>query len=171
MLRVPLRLLVIASAICACVACGSDPGVNPSGDSLADSSNIDRWVKNGATACDKYLTPELISLLFKNPNGQSHAQDAQTCIFEAAHKPNTDFSTIWISLSDGSNSVFDTHSTTINGTPLAGVGDKAVRTREGGVKAVKRDRICDIFVKPPADNNDAMAKKLGEVCTKLFELP
>jgi hypothetical protein len=77
----------------------------------------------------------------------------------------------WISLSDGSNSVFDTHSTTINGTPLAGVGHKAVRTREGGAKAVKRDRICDIFVKPPAENNDAMAKQLGEVCNKLFELP
>ena len=68
----------------------------------------------------------------------------------------------------------ETDSTTINGTPLAGVGDKAVRTREDGVQAVKRDRICAIWVKPPFGNKlkgDAMAKKLGEVCNELFALP
>lgn len=178
----PLQLIVVSFAICACVACGqsasnsgnrANPSVNPSGDS-PDSSDIDKWVKNGATACDKYLTRDLINSIFSDPNGQSHAQDAQTCIFEAAHQPNQDFSTIWISLSDGSNSAFETNSTTINGSPLAGVGDKAVRTREDGVQALKRDRMCAIWVKPPFGSKlkgDAMARKLGEVCTQLFGLP
>ena len=179
----PLRLTVISCAICACFACGQsasnsannvNPGANAIGAAPDDSSDIDRWVKNGATSCDKYLTADVIGAIFKDADGQSHAQDAQTCIFEAAHQPNHDFSTITISLRDGRNSVFEENPSTKNGTPLGGVGDKAVRTQEDGVQSVKRDRICAIWVKPPNGNKlkgDAMAQKLGEVCTKIFALP
>lgn len=177
-----IRLAVLSCAICACVACGQsasnsankeDPSATAIGGAGADSSDIDRWVKNGGTACDKYLTPDIVGAIFKDTQGQSHAQDAQTCIFEAAHQPNSDFPTIWISLRDGSNSVFDTDPTVRNGTPIGGVGDKAVRTLEDGVQAVKHERICAVWVKPPNGHKlkgDAMAQKLGEVCTKLFEL-
>ena len=92
----------------------------------------------------------------------------------AAHPPNTDFSTINIDLRDGGVDSFDTDPMTRNGTPLQGVGDKAVRTQEDGVQAVKGERICSISVKPPYGNKikgDAMAQKLGEVCIKLFALP
>ena len=101
-------------------------------------------------------------------------QDAQTCIFEVAHQPDHEFSTITISLRDGGSSVFETDSTTRNGSPIQGIGDSAVRTQEDGVQALKGDRICSIFVKPPNGNKlsgDAMAQELGQVCNKLFALP
>lgn len=45
---------------------------------------------------------------------------------------------------------------------------------EDGVRAVKGDRFCNIYVKPPFGNKikgEAIAQKLGEVCNKLFALP
>jgi hypothetical protein len=171
MLRFHLRLMGLSCAMCACVACGQ---ADPIGASRDSSSDTNGWVNNGATACEKYLTPDVIGAIFKDAEGQSHMQDAQTCIFEAAHQPNHDFSTITISLRDGGSSVFETDSTTRNGTPIRGIGDSAVRTQEDGVQALKGDRICSIYVKPPNGNKlsgDAMAQELGQVCNKLFDLP
>ena len=75
----------------------------------------------------------MVGAIFKNSTGQSHQSDSRSCTFEAAHRPNTDYSTINI-----------------------------------------YERICSIYVKPPFGNKikgEAMAQKLGEVCTKLFALP
>ena len=183
MLGFPLRIIGISCVLCACVACGPSQSTSPDSGSTGgnlpgaapeSSTDGDSWVKNGASACDKYLTPDVIGAIFNAAGGQSHAQDAQTCIFEAAHQPNHDYSTITISLRDGGSFVFDGDPTTKNGTAISGVGEKAVRTQEDGVQAVKGDHICDVYVKPPNGNKikgDALAQKLGEVCTKLFALP
>jgi hypothetical protein len=183
MSRFPLRILGISCVMCVCAACGPgastsadnrNTGAQPPGVAGEGTEDTSGWVKNGATACDKYLTPDLIGAVFTESRGQSHAQDGQTCIFEQAHQPNHDYSTITIYLRDGGNLVFDGDPTTRNGTVIPGVGDKAVRTQEDGVQAVKGDHICSVFVKPPYGNRlngDALAQKLGEVCTRLFALP
>lgn len=179
-----LRGIVGASALCAIGACSrgdtslaatADHGSNAAQASAARApADGDEWVHNGATACDKYLTPDFVGQIFKNPAGQNKKSDSQNCTFQTAHPPNSDFSTIYISLQNGSPDTFDMDSTVRNGTPIQGVGDKAVRTIEDGVTAVKGDRKCNIFVKPPFDDKlkgEAMAQKLGEVCNKLFALP
>lgn len=181
-------LLRIASAACVLCAIGAcSHSASPSSTSPADpadnaaqtsatsnSTDGDEWVHNGATACDKYLTPDFVGQIFKNPAGQNKKSDSQNCTFETAHQPDSDFSTIYIYLQNGTPDTFDMDPTVRNGTPIQGVGDKAVRTQEDGVTAVKGDRKCNIFVKPPFDDKlkgEAMAQKLGEVCNKLFALP
>lgn len=173
MLHLRIRLIIISCAACAFGACQQDTSSSAPGAAGA-STETHAWVKNGGAACDRYLTPDLIGAIFKDASGQSHQQDSQACTFEAAHQPNTDYSTISIYLRDGGDLVFDGDPMTKNGTPLQGVGDKAVRTQEDGVQAVKGEHICSIFVKPPFGHKlkgDAMAQKLGEVCNKLFTLP
>jgi hypothetical protein len=188
MFRVRIRSIAIVCAMCALGACeqrnssaaGGSNAANPTAPAAPEatapttSTDADAWVNNGASACDKYLTPEVTGAVFKSPAGQSHPSDSRSCAFETAHPPNSDFSTINIYLSQGQADTFDMNSMVKNGTPLQGVGDKAVRTLEDGVQAIKGERICSIAVKPPFGNKikgDAMAQELGKVCTKLFALP
>ncbi len=182
-----IRLIAVVSATFALAACeqrtagsaGDGEANNPTTSAnLAlpaptTSSAADGWVTNGASACEKYLTPDVIGAIFKSSSGQSHRSDSRSCTFEAAHPVNSDYSTINIYLREGGADIFDMDPTTRNGTPLQGIGDKAVRTQEDGVQAVKGERICNIYVKPPYGNKikgDEMALKLGDVCTKLFAL-
>lgn len=171
-------------AVCAVAACKPGPSASSNGQgggSIGDAGAVtpptadeDQWVNNGATACAKYLTPNEITAVFGKASGDSQPSGPHACTFSAAHAPNTDYSTINIYLSSGGSVVFDQDVDTKNGTPLTGVGDKAVRTLEDGVQAVKGDHICNIGVKPPNGNKlqgDALALKLGEVCNKLFSLP
>ncbi|MEO8524655.1 MAG: hypothetical protein ABI460_08055 [Caldimonas sp.] len=183
-----IRLIAISFAMCVLVACeqrtstsaGGSNAANPTPTAMpgtstpATSTGADEWVNNGATACDKYLTPDLVGSIFKNSNGQSHRSDSRSCTFEAAHQPATDFSTINIYLRNGGADLYDADPTTRNGTPIQGVGDKAVRTQEDGIQAVKGERICSVYVKPPFGNKikgEVLAQRLGDVCTKLFALP
>ncbi len=188
MLDSHIRLIAVVCAMFAFAACeqrtsasaGAGNGANPTTSATpavstnATSPDPDGWVNNGASACARYLTPELIGAIFKTSSGQSHQSDSRSCTFEAAHQANSDFSTINLYLRDGGTDVFDMDPMTRNGTPIQGVGDKAVRTQEDGIQAVKGERICSIYVKPPFGNKlagEPMAQKLGEVCTKLFALP
>ena len=128
------------------------------------------WVANGATACEKYLTPEFVGQIFKNPAGQAKKRGVQGCGFETP-----DYASISITLTAGGPSVFDAHQKYLtNPVALDGVGDKAVRTASG-IEAVKgQNRMCGIDVMPPFGNKlsgEALAKKLGEICNKLFALP
>lgn len=175
--------MVCLFAVCALAACKQNPPAPPNGAGAAGAAGAaspptadttDQWVLNGATACARYLTPDEITAVFGKASGDSQPNGPHACTFSAAHAPNTDYSTINIYLSSGGSAVFDEDVDTKNGTPLSGVGDKAVRTQEDGVQAVKGDHICNIGVKPPYGNKlqgDALALKLGEVCNKLFSLP
>jgi hypothetical protein len=161
--------------MCAFAACeqraqaldgGSNPGTPTATATSADSAaatstDANGWVNNGAGACDKYLTPDVVGSIFKNSTGQSHQSDSRSCTFEAAHRPNTDYSTINIYLREGGADIFDMDPMPKNGTPIQGVGDKAVRTQEDGIQAVKGERICSIYVKPLFGNKikgEAMAQ-------------
>ena len=58
--------------------------------------------------------------------------------------------------------------------PVAGVGDKAVRTMLGIEAAKGADRMCSIDVMPPfatKTSGEALAHKLGTICNQLFALP
>jgi hypothetical protein len=128
------------------------------------------WVTNGGDACAKYLTPDLVGQIFTNPAGHAKKLSAQGCSFETP-----DFASINITLTAGGPKAFDAHQKYLsNPVPLSGVGDKAVRTASG-IEAVKgQNRMCGIDVMPPFGNKlsgEALAKKLGEICNKLFALP
>ena len=175
--------MVCLFAACAVAACQRNPAapsnagagsMGAAGEVTPPAADDDQWLLNGPTACAKYLTPDEITAVFGSASGDSQPNGPHACTFSTAHAPNTDYSTINIYLSSGGSVVFDQDVDTKNGTPLSGVGDKAVRTQEDGVQAVKGDHICNIGVKPPAGNKlqgDALARKLGEVCNKLFSLP
>jgi hypothetical protein len=148
------------------LAVGCSKSASANATPITDQS----WVANGASACEKYLTPDFVGQIFKNPAGQAKKRGVQGCGFETP-----DFASISITLAAGGPSVFDAHQKYLtNPVPLDGVGDKAVRTA-AGIEAVKgQDRMCGIDVMPPFGNKlsgEALAKKLGEICNKLFALP
>ena len=37
------------------------------------------WTANGATACEKYLTPAVVAAILRNPAGKPRQVDAHTC--------------------------------------------------------------------------------------------
>jgi hypothetical protein len=128
------------------------------------------WINNGGDACTKYLTPDFVGQIFKNPAGHAKKLSAQGCSFETP-----DFASINITLTAGGPKAFEAHQKYLsNPVPLSGVGDKAVRTASG-IEAVKgQNRMCGIDVLPPFGNKlsgEALARKLGEICNTLFALP
>lgn len=168
--------LILFSIVAGCLTAGcsqgtSSPGHDPQAQTTAGSnaSAGNAWIANGASACEKYLTPEFVARIFKNVNGHSKKLNSQGCNFE-----NADFSSINITLMAAGPAVFDAHMQYLtNPVPLAGVGDRGVRSATG-VEAVKgQDRMCSIDVMPPFGNKlsgEALAQKTGEICNKLFAL-
>jgi len=145
-------------------------GCSKSASATVSSTNGQLWPNNGAIACEKYLTPDFVGQIFKNPAGHAKKLSAQGCSFETP-----DFASINITLSSAGPAVFAAHQKYLsNPVPLSGVGDKAVRTASG-IEAIKgQNRMCGIDVVPPFGNKlsgEALAKKVGEICNKLFSLP
>jgi hypothetical protein len=167
-----LAAIVVASAIVGCTQDTSAPAsaATTAGQRAPASAPGSNWTANGATACDKFLTPDVVGAIFKNPAGHSKTTSAAGCIFETP-----DFASIAITLTPGGPVVFDAHQKYLSDpVPLSGVGDKAVRTATG-IEAVRgSDRMCGIDVMPPFGNKlkgEALARKVGEVCNALFALP
>lgn len=136
----------------------------------ARASGGNDWISNGATACEKYVTPDFAGQIFTNPAGHSKKLSAQACSFATP-----DFVSISITLAAGGLTAFEAHQKYLsNPVPLSGVGDKAVRT-DTGIEAVKgSNRMCAIDVMPPFGNKlkgEPLAEKLGELCNRLFALP
>ena len=155
-------------------ACAQDPSATAGGSqappaAAAHASSGTTWILNGATACDTFLTPEVLGKIFKNPAGHSKKLSAQACRFST-----TDLAAINITLIQAGPAVFDAEVKNRDGaTPLSGVGDKAVRSTIG-IEAVEgTDRICRITIVPPFGNKlsgEPLARELGDVCNKLFAL-
>jgi len=159
---------VTAATVIALVALAI--GCSKSASANAAPKDGQLWVANGATACEKYLTPDFAGQIFANPAGHAKQLSAQACSFEAP-----DFASISITLIAGGPSVFDAHQKyLVDPVPVSGVGDKAVRTASG-IEAVKgQNRMCTIDVMPPFGHKlsgEALARKVGELCNKLFALP
>jgi len=169
--------IALISVACTLVACSHGASTTANGGTSANSASASGgstsgsgWIANGATACGKYLTPDVVGAIFKNAVGKTKKLSGQACSFDT-----TDFSSISITLIQGGPATLDAHMKYLtNPIPLAGVGDKAVRDATG-IEAVKgNDRMCDIDVMPPFGNKlsgEALAQKVGEICNKLFALP
>jgi hypothetical protein len=124
------------------------------------------WIANGATACEKYLTPEVVAAILRIPAGHPRRLDAHSC----------NAGMIYIDLKVADINVFRLELPRIAGVHLmSGVGDGAYWNEAGAVAAVKgHDRGCNIsIVGAPGAlkiHNAELGQKLGEICNKLFAI-
>jgi len=170
-----LRYAIAACVLCALTACtqksaptsGQNGGASQSASAPAAGAP---WIANGATACDTYLTSAVVAEILKNPSGHAKKLSPQACAYET-----TDFANISITLIPGGTASLDRHMQYLpDPVPLAGVGDKAVRTMLGVEAAKGADRMCSIDVTPPfatKTSGEPLAQKLGAICNQLFALP
>lgn len=130
------------------------------------------WTAYGATACAKFVTPEVASAVLVHPDGHARTLSSQSCTFETDDNSGS----IGITLSGAGPDAFDHYQQfLVDPQPLPGVGDKASRSVTG-IDAVKgADRTCTIdAVGPPGGTKlegAALAQKLGTICNALFSLP
>ncbi len=161
--RLGLRSINIAWTLCAAAACGQVASASaPSGASGSGHA----WIVNGASACEKYLTPDVMAAILTVPAGHAQRLDDHSC--------HTGI--IYISLKLADIDVFRQELKMIAGVHLlANVGDGAYWNEAGAVSAVKgHDRGCDISVISPGQaklHDAALGQALGAICNKLFALP
>lgn len=150
---------------------GSPPSSAAASDGNLASKATD-WTANGATACDKYLTPNVVAAILIDPAGHSKKRDAQSCSYDTANSGN-----IGITLKVASVSAFRQQMKMIAAThPMTGLGDAAYWNEAGAVSSVKGNRGCDIEAFGVAFHatklsGEALGKQLGAICAKLFALP
>lgn len=124
------------------------------------------WTANGATACEKYLTPDFVAAILRVPAGPPRRLDAASC----------NVGPIYITLKVADIDVFRQEVPRIFGAhPIGGIGDGAYWNGAGALSAVKgHDRGCDVSVIDPGApkiHNAELGQKLGEICNKLFAVP
>ena len=172
-----LAAAIIAGALSGCAKEASSsttggvdqPSAPASGGDAATRSD---WTANGATACDRYLTPDVVAGILVDPAGHSHRLTAQSCEYQTQHSGN-----IGITLKVANVDAFRRQLKMIAGAnPMTGLGDGAYWNQAGAVSAVKGNRGCDIEAFGVAFNatklrDEALARQLGGICAKLFALP
>lgn len=180
--RFSLHVLTVAAIAVAIAGCAKDAssaantGGSPQSSASASdgnlASNATDWTANGATACDKYLTPDVVAAILVDPAGHSHRLTAQSCEFQTQHSGN-----IGITLKVGNVDAFRQQMKMIAATnPMTGLGDAAYWNEAGAVSSVKGNRGCDIEAFGVAFGatklrGEALAKQLGGICAKLYALP
>ena len=165
--------IVVIGAMLAGVACAQGDSANDSGAAPRAASQRpagsggSAWIAYGATACEKYLTPDVVAAILRIPADHPQRIDAHSC----------QAGSIYIGLNVADIDVFRQELPRIIGAhPMAGVGDAAYWNEAGAVSAVQgHDRGCDISVvgAPQVTKIDgaALGQKLGEICNQLFTLP
>jgi len=135
------------------------------------------WTKNGASACQKVLTADLLGALLVHPAGKSEPlQSGEGCIYGS----DLGSTTLRIDLFDHITPE-DWERLIKRNDPkaiaLPGVGDKAMRLDNSyAVDAWKSGgRRCSVRLmpldEPPKLTGEPLAKKLGGICNQLFALP
>jgi hypothetical protein len=171
----PVPKQLIVAAICMLAACSRGASASAKGGGsteAAGGSNGGQWIANGGTACDKYLTPDVVGKIMANPAGTTKLRTAQGCTFEMADGGGN----ISITLNNGGPATFSAmRKYWVNPVALAGVGDSAVQTMIG-IAAVKgRDRGCTIDAGgAPGETKVTgapLGQELGKICNALFALP
>jgi len=165
MSRFTLIGIGVGAALCAATGC--------SGSSAPVAAGAGRhWTDNGATACDTYLTHDLVSAVLSNPTGQSKKLSVQSCTYETTDSGGS----ITITLTNAGLPAFDHYQQYLaDPVPLAGVGDKASQSVTG-IDAVKgAHRGCDIDAGGAPGSlklhGAELGQKLGAICNQLFALP
>ena len=160
------RCISFAGAVCTLVACSQDKSASAGTD----------WIANATTACETYLTPDVVGTIWAKPAGRAKPVDtrsatAKECRFQA----DSGFS-ITITLNTGGPESFDGgQKYLVKPLPLPDVGDKASITGDGIVAVKGSNRTCHIDALCNTGSiqlsRDALAQKFGEICNKLFALP
>ena len=124
------------------------------------------WTANGASACERFLTPEVEAAIVVRPTSHPERLDVNSCRAGI----------IYVTLKDANIDVFRQELKMIVGVhTMSGVGDGAYWNEAGAMSAVKGHRGCDISViGAPGQmkiHNADLGQKLGEICNKLFALP
>lgn len=157
--RSALQAIMLAGALCVCASFSTTADAAGGGG--------DNWTANGATACERFLTPDVLAATLQAPTGKPQRLDAHSC--------HTGIIYIYLKVAD--IDIFRSEVPRIAGAhPMAGVGDGAYWNEAGAISAVKgHDRGCDISVvgipQQMKIHDAALGRKLGEICNKLFELP
>src|SRR5450755_3212357 len=86
----------VGAALCAATGCSGS-----SATAAAGAGN--HWTDNGATACDTYLTHDLVSAVLTNPAGQSKKLSVQSCTYQTSDSGGS----ITITLTNAGLSAFD----------------------------------------------------------------
>jgi hypothetical protein len=132
----------------------------------------DVWQNNGAHACEKYLTRDVVASILSVPEGTSKTLSVQACAFSTGDSGGS----ITITLSNAGPAAFDAYQKYhVDPQPLAGVGDRASQSILG-IDAVKgADRSCSIDAGGAPGSlrvkGAELAQKLGALCNQLFALP
>lgn len=157
---------IIAIAIlCGGTACTKTAA--PGGRTASDA-----WVNNGAHACERYLSHDVVAAILNNPDGASKALSVQACSYSTSNNAGS----IAITLSNAGPSAFDAYQKYLaDPQPLQGVGDKASQSLIG-IDAVKgADRSCSIDAGGAPGSlrlkGAELGQKLGAICNQLFALP
>lgn len=160
-------------------ATGTSTDANAGVNNGATASDDSAWQTNGGTACDKYLTPDLIAEVLNMPTGKIEHLNPEECKYGAPdwHNP----ASIHITLGSHFNPGMFKAAAQFreNLVPLPGVGDMATRSGNGShvmVDALKGDhRYCYINAEAGSGSvplkSEPLAQKLGAICNKLFALP
>ena len=162
------KYLTLVSAVCALVAASHG---TPRGSSGGP------WIANATTACEKYLTPDLVAAIWGTPGGQAKPvatgnPRVQACVFQSASPGRN----IKITLNTDGPASFDAgQKYLVDPVPLPHVGDKASLTGDGIVAVKGTDRTCHIDtignIGSIKLSRQALGQKLGEICNQLFALP
>jgi hypothetical protein len=170
----------ITIAICALAACSHGSSSSGTGGSSAHSAAAavgstvgGDWAANAATACEKYLTPDVIAGIWIHPGGHFKAgEDEQACSYQS---DNSGAAIAIMLAKDGPDSFDAGYKYLVDPAPLPNVGDRASLTANGIVAVKGDDRTCHIDVYGNHGSlkvsREALGQKLGEICNKLFALP
>lgn len=168
----PIAALAATTLLAACSQGHMGPAAPGKAAGQDAPGSTKAWTANGATACARFLKPEVTSALLTHPAGHPKTLSEQSCAYETDDHSGS----IGITLSGAGPDAFDHYQQfLVDPQPLPGVGDKASRSVTG-IDAVKgSDRTCTIdAVGPPGATKltgAALAQKLGAVCNALFALP
>jgi hypothetical protein len=160
----PLALIVVAAS-CASSGCSKTP-------ESPRRTGADAWIANGATACDRYLSRDVVAAILTNPSGSAKTLSAQAC----SYTTNDSAGTITITLTNAGPAAFDEYQKyLVNPEPLQGVGDKASQSMIGIVAMKGANRNCSIDAGGAPGSlrlrGAELGQKLGAICNQLFALP
>lgn len=172
--------LVALSALAACSKGGSttQPGVSAQSASAAAqtaAASSDR--ETVANPCDHAIAAADVAGIITAPVTRKSGADAETCVYRARSGADISISVARGDTAKGAWSFAKTYGGRM--VPIAGVGDEALWGHEGTVLiARKGDLSCrvdvldignaDAMVDITKARDEALARKLGALCTKVF---
>ncbi len=157
----------LANAPGSCANAGSNQSAAATGGGSGASSGD--WTSLGATACAKYLTPDVVGAILSQPAGPAKTLSQQACSVTS----NDQGGSITITLTSAGAAAFDAYLKYLSDPqPLAGVGDKAVQSLIGIASFKSPNKSCDIDAGGAPGSlkltGPALGKSLGAICNELF---